>query len=36
MGWVIAAYGVVFVAVVGYWARLRIQRRDLSGRRLGQ
>ena len=30
MGWVIAAYGVVFVAVVGYWLRLRRLRRDLE------
>lgn len=35
MGWVIAAYGVVLVAVVGYRVRLHRQRRDLLGRRPG-
>jgi len=30
MGWVIAAYSVVFIAVAGYWLRLRRLRRDLE------
>ena len=30
MGWLIAAYAVVFVAIVGYLARIARRRRELE------
>ena len=30
MGWLVAAYGVIAVAFIGYWIHLRRARRDLE------